>query len=65
MVIELLKEMTLHPGTFHAAIAPGKAMVTAPCSNSDLRYFLILYMSDNNSLLLSTINRLSKALEVS
>jgi hypothetical protein len=64
MVIELHKEMTLHPGTFHAVIAPGKVMVTAPGSNTDLRRFLFLYVSDNNSRLLSSTNRPFMALEV-
>ncbi len=65
MVIELRKGMTLHPCTFHAVIGPGNVMVPAPGNKTDLRRFLILYMSDNNSLLLSTINRLSRAREVS
>jgi hypothetical protein len=64
MLIELRKGMTLHPGTFNAVIAPGKVMVSALNSNTDLQRFLVLYVSGNYSQLLSSISRSSKNFEV-
>jgi DNA polymerase I len=64
MLIELRKGMTLHPCTCNAVIAPGKVMVTALNSNTDLQRFLFLYVSGNYSRLLSSINRSSKNFEV-
>ena len=64
MLIELRKGMTLHPGTFNAVIAPGKVMVSALNTNTDLQRFLFLYVSGNYSRLLSSINRSSKNFEV-
>ena len=53
MLIELRKGMTLHPGTFHAVIAPEKVMVSALTASADLRRFL--YVSGRYSRLLSCI----------
>jgi hypothetical protein len=64
MLIELRKGMTLRPGTFNAVIAPGKMMVSALNSNTDLQRFLFLYVSGNNSRLLSSINRASGNFEI-
>jgi len=64
MLIELRKGMTLHPGTFNAVIAPEKVIVSALNSNTDLQRFLFLYVSGNNSRLLSSISRSSKNFEV-
>jgi translation initiation factor RLI1 len=64
MLIELRKGMTLHPGTFTAVIAPEKVMDSALNNNTDLQRFLILYVSDNYSRLLYSINRSSKNFEV-
>ena len=64
MLIELRKGMTLHPGTFNAVIAPGKVLVSALNSNTDLQRFLFLYVSGNYSQLLSSISRSSKNFEV-
>ena len=64
MLIELRKGMTLYPGTFNTVIAPGKVMISALNTNTDLQRFLFLYVSGNYSLLLSSINRSSKNFEV-
>jgi hypothetical protein len=64
MLIELRKGMTLYPGTFNAVIAPGKVMISALNTNTDLKRFLFLYVSGNYSRLLSSINRSSKNFEV-
>lgn len=64
MLIELRKGMTLRPGTFNAVIAPGKVMVSALNSNTDLQRFLFLYVSGNYSRLLSSISRSSRNFEV-
>src|SRR5512136_1019802 len=64
MLIELRKGMTLYPGTFNAVIAPGKVVISALNTNTDLQRFLFLYVSGNYSRLLSSINRSSKNFEV-
>src|SRR5512136_1625145 len=64
MLIELRKGMTLYPGTFNAVIAPGKVVISALNTNTDLQRFLFLYVSGNYSRLLTEINRSSKNFEV-
>jgi DNA polymerase I len=54
MLIELRK--ALHPGTLNAVIAPGKVMVSALNTNTDLQRFRILFMSGDYTRLLSSIN---------
>ena len=56
MLIELRKGLTLHPGTLNAVIAPGKVMLSALNTNTDLQRFLFLFVSGNYSRLLSSIN---------
>ncbi len=62
MLIELRKGMTLHPGTFHAVIAPEKVMVSALTANADLQRFL--YISGSDSHLLSCIKRSAGNIEI-
>jgi len=63
MLIELRKGRTLHPGTFNAVIAPGKVMISALNTNTDIQRFLFLYISGNYSRLLTSISRSSKNFE--
>ena len=56
MLIELRKGLILHPGTSNAVIAPGKVMLSALNTSTDLRRSLLLFVSGNYTRLLSSIN---------
>ena len=56
MLIELRKRLILHPGTSNAVIAPGKVVLSALNTSTDLRHSLLLFVSGNYTWLLSSIN---------
>ncbi|MFA5347860.1 MAG: hypothetical protein WC294_06965 [Methanoregula sp.] len=64
MLIELRKGMTLLPGIFNAVISPGKVMIFALNSYTDLQRFLFPHACSNYLRILSSISRSSGNFEI-